>query len=70
MNTLNVGSLINQGALPPINSEQATALIIEHAKQFVNRVIEIRGNEKPPFLPAEYAKLKGIQSIINEWFTT
>jgi len=65
MNTLNDGGLNNQVTKPPINSEQATTLIVELAKQLVNRVIEIRGNNKPPFLPVEYARLKGIKNIIK-----
>ena len=65
MNTLNDGGLKNQVTMPPINLEQATTLIIEHAKQLVNRVIESRGNNKPPFSPTEYAKLKGIKSIVR-----
>ena len=65
MNALNDGGLNNQSTTLPINSEQATTYIIERTKQLVNKAIEIRGNDKPPFLPNEYAKLKGIKSIVK-----
>jgi len=46
-----------------LNLEQATGLIVERAKQLVIRLIEDRGHDKPPFLPAEYAHLKDIQIV-------
>ncbi len=45
------------------NSEQATNLIIERTKQLVNRLVEDRGYDKPPFLPAEFAHLQGIKIV-------
>ena len=48
-----------------LNSEQATTLIIERAKQLVNQLVEDRGHDKPPFLSAEFARLQGIESIVK-----
>ncbi len=49
-----------------LNSEQATTLIVERAKQLVNRLVEDRGHDKPPFLPEEFARLQGIKKIVKE----
>ncbi len=49
-----------------LNLEQATSLIIERAKQLVDRLVEDRGHDKPPFLPAEFARLQGIKKIVKE----
>jgi Zn-dependent peptidase ImmA (M78 family) len=46
-----------------INLEQATSLIIERARQLVDRLIEQRGSDKPPFLPLEFARLLGVKKI-------
>lgn len=48
-----------------LNLEQATSLIIERARQLVNRLIEDRGHDKPPFLPEEFARLQGIKKIVK-----
>jgi len=48
-----------------INLEQATGLIIERARQLVNRLVEQRGHEKPPFLPEEFLPLQGIKEIVK-----
>ena len=48
-----------------LNEEQATSLIIERAKQLVNRLVEDRGHDKPPFLPGEFARLQGIKQIVK-----
>ncbi len=48
-----------------LNFEEATSLIIERAKQLVNRLIEDRGHDKPPFLSAEFARLQGIKKIVK-----
>jgi len=48
-----------------LNLEQATSLIIERARQLVNRLIEQRGHETPPFLPEEFARLQGIKEIVK-----
>lgn len=55
----------NQLSPVSISSEQAFNSIIEQAKQMVGKVIEIRGNDKPPFPPEEAAKLLGIKSIVK-----
>ncbi|MBA7489738.1 hypothetical protein ES702_00272 [subsurface metagenome] len=49
-----------------LNSEQATTLIVERAKQLVNQLVEDRGHDKPPFLPEEFARLQGIKKIVKE----
>ena len=46
-----------------INLEQATSLIVEQARQLVNRLVEQRGHGRPPFLSEEYAPLLGIKGI-------
>jgi len=48
-----------------INLEQATSLIIERARQLVDRLIEQRGSDKPPLLPEELASLLGIKKIMK-----
>lgn len=49
-----------------LNEEQATTLIVERAKQLVNRLVENRGHDKPPFLAEEFARLQGIKKIVQE----
>ena len=44
-----------------LDSEQATDLIIERARQLVNQLVEDRGHDRPPFLPQEFARLLGIR---------
>ena len=51
--------------VPPVSLEQATSLIVERAKQLVNRLVEDRGHDKPPFLPGEFAHLQGITRILK-----
>ncbi len=65
MNYLNSDDSINELALVSLNSEQATSLIIERAKQLVNRLLEDRGHDKPPFLSEEFARLQGIERIVR-----
>jgi len=48
-----------------LNSEQATSLIVGRAKQIVNRVIEDRGHDKPPFLPQEFCRLMNIKKMMK-----
>jgi len=48
-----------------LNLERATCLIIERARQLVNRLVEDRGHDKPPFLPKEFALLQGIKEIVK-----
>ena len=48
-----------------LNLEQATSLIIERARQLVNRLVVQRGHEKPPFLPEEFARLQGIKKFVK-----
>lgn len=65
MNYLDSDASINQLALVSLNSEQATTLIVERANQLVNRLVEDRGHDKPPFLPEEFARLQGIKKIVK-----
>ncbi len=65
MNYLNSDDPANQLALVSLNSEQATSLIVERARQLVNRLVEDRGHDKPPFLPEEFARLQGIKKIVK-----
>jgi Zn-dependent peptidase ImmA (M78 family) len=46
-----------------VNLEQATSLIVERARQLVNRLVEQRGHGRPPFLSEEYAPLLDIKRI-------
>ncbi|MFH1639382.1 MAG: ImmA/IrrE family metallo-endopeptidase [Chloroflexota bacterium] len=46
--------------------EQARNLIIGRARNLLNRLVEDRGNDEPPFLPEEYAHLVGIKRILRE----
>jgi Zn-dependent peptidase ImmA (M78 family) len=57
--------IIGQPKLVNLNLEQATSMIVERAKQLVDRVVEIRGNNKPPFSPEEFARLIGIKKIVK-----
>ncbi len=65
-NNLTSDSLTSQVVPVSLNAEQANTLIVERAKQLVNRLIEERGHDKPPFLPEEFARLKGIKKIVKE----
>lgn len=65
MNYLNSDESINQPGLVSLNSEQAASLIVERAKQLVNRLIDEREHDKPPFLAEEFARLQGIESIVK-----
>ena len=62
-NNLTNGSPASQVVPVALNLEQATSLIVERAKQLVNRLVEDRGHDNPPFLPAEFARLQGIKKI-------
>jgi len=64
-NNLTGDSFTSQAVPLSLNSEQATSLIVEHAKQLVNRLVEQRGHEKPPFSPEEFARLQGIKKIVK-----
>ena len=66
MNYLNSDELANQLTPVSLSMEQATSLIAERAKQLVNRLVEDRGHDKPPFLPEEFARLQGIKKIVKE----
>jgi len=56
---------VTQLTTESVSLEQATELIIERAKQLVNRLVEDRGHDKPPFLPEEFARLQGIKPIVR-----
>ncbi|HEY93025.1 MAG TPA: ImmA/IrrE family metallo-endopeptidase [Dehalococcoidia bacterium] len=62
---LNSCSLTSEVVPVFINPEQAKELIIERARQLVNRLVEDRGHDKPPFLPEEFARLQGIKKIVK-----
>lgn len=47
------------------NLKKSNEYILEKAKQLVDKLIQERGHDKPPFLPGEYARLKGIRNIIK-----
>ncbi len=64
-NYLNSDNSVDKLEMLPLNSEQATSLIIERARQLVNQLIEKRGHDKPPFLPQEFARLRGIKEIVE-----
>lgn len=55
-----------QESRPSPSREQATSIIIERARKLVNRLIEDRGHDEPPFLSAEFARLQGIKKIVKE----
>ncbi len=55
----------NQQMITPISLEQATTLIIERAKRMTDLLIRTRGHDKPPFLPEDFARLKGVKKIIK-----
>jgi Zn-dependent peptidase ImmA (M78 family) len=63
VNYSNGDDLANQLASVSLNSEQAASLIAERAKQLVNRLIEKRGHDRPPFLPEEFARLQGMKIV-------
>lgn len=65
MNYLDGDDLTRQLVPVALNSEQATDLIIERARQLVGRLVEDRGHDKPPFLPEEFARLQGIKKIVK-----
>ena len=46
-----------------LNFEETTSLIIERARQLVNRLVDDRGHDKPPFLPEEFIRFQGIERI-------
>lgn len=58
--TTTQGSLVSEQTLGP---EEAASLVAERSKELVNELIEQRGHGRPPFLPAEYARLVGIRRI-------
>jgi len=65
VNYLNSDNSTDQLEVLPLNSEQATSLIIERAKQLVNQLVECRGHNKPPFLPEEFRRLLSIKKIVK-----
>jgi len=64
MNYQNSDYFVNKQARTFHNSEQATHLIIKRARQLVDKLIEDRGNDRPPFKPVEYTRLQGIDKIV------
>ena len=51
-------SSTKQPSMMPLSSIEATSLIIEKAKQLVNQLVDHRGHDKPPFLPAGHHRIK------------
>lgn len=47
----------------PVTMGNASEFMIKRARELVNRLIECRGREGPPFLAEEYAPLQGIKKI-------
>ena len=60
-NNLTGDNFTSQAVPLSLNSEQATSLILERARQLVNQLVEQRGHDKPPFLPEEFARLQGVK---------
>jgi len=65
MNYFNSSDISSQLIPRTLISEQATSLIVERARHLVNKLIEKRGHDKPPFLPEEFASLLGIKKIVR-----
>lgn len=59
------GNTARQVASAPMTVENATALIIERARELVNELMKERGHEEPPFLAEELAPLQGIKEIVK-----
>jgi Zn-dependent peptidase ImmA (M78 family) len=65
MNYPNDGDLNSKPTPASISLEQATCFIIERAKQLVGQLIKVKGHDKPPFLPEEFARLLGVTKIVK-----
>lgn len=48
-----------------VDVEHAATLIIERARKLVNELASLRGHDKPPFLPEEFARLQGVKGIVK-----
>lgn len=48
-----------------LNLLEATRVMIEQARQLVSQLVNNRGNDKPPFMPEEFARLKGVNQIVE-----
>ena len=48
-----------------VDVEHAATLIIERARKLVNELVSLRGHDKPPFLPEEFACLQGVKGIVK-----
>ncbi|MBI4188117.1 MAG: ImmA/IrrE family metallo-endopeptidase [Chloroflexi bacterium] len=59
------GSMARQESRVSLSLEQATALIVERAKQLVSQLTENRGHDKPPFFPEEFSSMLGIKKIVR-----
>lgn len=57
---------INQSSTTLLSFEDSYNLILKRTRQLVNQLIGKRGNDKPPFLPEEYASVQGINNIVRE----
>jgi len=65
VNYLNSNNSPNQLEILHLNSEQATHLVIDRARQLVDQLVERRGHDKPPFLPEEFVRLQDIKQIVK-----
>lgn len=63
VNCDNGDNSITKTGVMPLTSKEATSIIIGQAKKLVNQLLGDRRDDKPPFLPIEYARLKGIKKI-------
>lgn len=48
-----------------VNIETARTLIIERSRQLLEKLINKRGHDTPPFLPEEFARLQGVKRIVK-----
>ena len=55
----------NQVSPLSVNLQEAKQLVIERARELVNRLVERRGGEEPPFLAEEFAPLQGVKKIVK-----
>ncbi|MBU2535623.1 MAG: ImmA/IrrE family metallo-endopeptidase [Chloroflexi bacterium] len=48
-----------------VDVEHTNTLIIERARKLVNKLVSLRGHDKPPFLAEEFASLCGINEVVR-----
>lgn len=62
-NNFETDNSLKQIGVSQMSSKEAMGLIISRAQQLVNKLIETRKHDKPPFLPQEYFHLVNIKHI-------